>query len=38
MTSDDIEEEEGIEGSMASIAASAVEEGAGVAEEYDDIV
>ena len=37
MTSDDVEEEEGIEASMASAAASAVEEGAGVVEEYEEI-
>jgi hypothetical protein len=37
MTSDEIEEEEGIEASMASAAASAIDEGAGVVEEYEDI-
>jgi len=37
MSSDEIEEEEGIEARMASAAASAIDEGAGVVEEYEDI-
>ena len=36
-TSEEIEEEEGIEGSMASLAASGAEEGAAIVEEYEDI-